>query len=163
MNECGDEFKIAPMETRHLRGVLEIERSSFTTPWSKQAFYGELTYNEFAHYYICLAGKKVVGYCGMWIILDEAHVTNLAVHPLWRGRKLGALLLQTLMEQGLVLGADRITLEVRVSNALAQQLYRGMGFNSVGLRRGYYTDTNEDAIIMWRNLREVLTCQQEGG
>lgn len=153
------EFKIIPMREEHLGGVLEIERQSFPTPWSKQAFLGELRDNELAHYYVCLQGDKVTGYAGMWIIFDEAHVTNIAVHPDYRGRKIGKALLLNLMEQALRLGAERITLEVRPSNKVAQELYRKLGFRPVGIRKGYYTDTNEDAIIMWRNLYEEFQAK----
>lgn len=150
------EFKIIPMREEHLMGVLEVEQLSFPTPWSKQAFLGELRDNELAHYYVCLQGEKVAGYAGMWIIYDEAHVTNIAVHPDFRGQKIGKALMLTLMEHALRLGAERITLEVRPSNKVAQELYRKLGFRPVGVRKGYYTDTNEDAIIMWRNLFEKI-------
>lgn len=148
------EYKIVEMGEEHLVGVLEVERLSFPTPWSKQAFLGELKENDLAYYYVCLEGHKVVGYAGMWIIFDEAHVTNIAVHPQFRGKKIGKALLLNLLEQALRLGAERITLEVRPSNKIAQELYRKLGFVPVGVRKGYYTDTNEDAIIMWKNLYE---------
>ncbi|WP_227764696.1 ribosomal protein S18-alanine N-acetyltransferase [Zhaonella formicivorans] len=146
------EYKIIPMQEKHIPGVLEIERVSFPTPWSGQAFLGELKDNDFAHYYVCVHGDEVAGYAGMWIIIDEAHVTNIAVHPNFRGKKLGKALLVNLMQEAMFLGAERMTLEVRPSNTVAQELYRKTGFTPVGVRKGYYTDTNEDAIIMWRNL-----------
>lgn len=148
------EFEIVEMQEKHLTGVLETEQVSFPTPWSKQAFLSEIRENGFAHYYVGLIGNKVAGYAGMWIIIDEAHITNIAVHPNYRGQKLGKALLVHLMREALSLGAERITLEVRPSNTIAQQLYRKLGFAPVGIRKGYYTDTNEDAIIMWKNLHE---------
>ncbi|MBC7325732.1 MAG: ribosomal protein S18-alanine N-acetyltransferase, partial [Moorella sp. (in: Bacteria)] len=110
--------------------------------------------NNFAYYYIAQAGGQVVGYAGMWIILDEAHITNVAVHPHYRGRRLGELLLRVLMQEALHLGADRMTLEVRVSNRPAQRLYERLGFTRAGVRKGYYNDNREDAIIMWKHFFE---------
>jgi ribosomal-protein-alanine N-acetyltransferase len=98
-----------------------------------------------------LAGE-VVGYGGMWLIVDEAHVTNIAVSALYRGRKLGERLLIELQKTASFMGAVRMTLEVRVSNLIAQRLYGKLGFYPVGTRRGYYSDNNEDALIMWAEL-----------
>ncbi|WP_366922914.1 ribosomal protein S18-alanine N-acetyltransferase [Metallumcola ferriviriculae] len=142
----------APMELRHLPQVLEIEKHSFPTPWSKRAFEGEIRHNRFAHYYVCLLEKKVAGYAGMWLILDEAHITNIAVAREFRGLDFGKRMLLFLMQQTLLHGADKMTLEVRPSNLTARELYKGMGFAEAGVRKGYYTDNNEDAIIMWKHL-----------
>lgn len=147
-----DETVFAPMEVKHLPQVLDIEQRSFPTPWSKKAFMGELRHNRFAHYYVCLLSDRVVGYAGMWVILDEAHVTNIAVDPHYRRKDLGKQLLLYLIQCTLYYGADKITLEVRPSNTGAQKLYRELGFADVGVRKGYYTDNNEDAIIMWKHL-----------
>lgn len=130
-------------------GVLAIERLSFPTPWSRQSFVQEMTENIYAHYIVARSGSTVVGYAGMWVVLDEAHVTNVAVHPEWRGKKIGEGLMQGLMDLARQKGATRMTLEVRASNHVAQALYHKLGFEASGLRRGYYTDTREDAIIMW--------------
>ncbi|MGB9662448.1 MAG: ribosomal protein S18-alanine N-acetyltransferase [Moorellaceae bacterium] len=140
------------MTNRHLDEVLEIERASFPTPWPRSSFLNELYANDCAYYYVGLHEGKVIGYAGMWIILDEAHVTNIAVHPHFRGRGLGGLLLEVLMQEAIALGADRMTLEVRVSNLTAQHLYERLGFVRAGIRKGYYHDTQEDAIIMWKHL-----------
>jgi ribosomal-protein-alanine N-acetyltransferase len=145
-------FVITEMELRHIPGVLEIERRSFPTPWSERAFVSELTQNAYAHYIVALRGGRVVGYGGMWLILDEAHVTNIAVHPQERRQGLGRRLLQELERRAQAHGCQRMTLEVRPSNVVAQHLYRSMGFVVRGLRPGYYTDTHEDAIIMWKEI-----------
>lgn len=145
-------YKIVTMAENHLDEVIEIEQVSFPTPWSKDAYFSELRENSFAHYYVCTAGEQVVGYAGMWIIIDEAHITNIAVHPDFRGKKIAQALLLNLMQEAIGLGADRITLEVRSSNRVAQHVYGKLGFYPVGVRKGYYTDNNEDAIIMWKNL-----------
>ncbi|MBO8169247.1 MAG: ribosomal protein S18-alanine N-acetyltransferase [Thermoanaerobacteraceae bacterium] len=141
-----------PMQLKHLPQVLDIERQSFPTPWSKKTFLGELRHNQFAYYYVCLLEEQVVGYGGLWVVLDEAHVTTIAVSPQYRRRKIGARLLLFLMQQALMHGADKITLEVRPSNLSAKRLYENMGFTEAGVRKGYYTDNNEDAIIMWKQL-----------
>ncbi|AKX94999.1 ribosomal protein S18-alanine N-acetyltransferase [Neomoorella thermoacetica] len=146
--------QILPMINEYLNGVLAIERVSFPTPWTRHSFQNEIYNNDFAYYYVALDGQKVIGYAGMWIILDEAHITNVAVHPDYRGRRLGEVLLRVLMQEAVYLGADRMTLEVRVSNHSAQRLYERLGFVRAGVRRGYYNDNREDAIIMWKHLFE---------
>ncbi|GEA14084.1 ribosomal-protein-alanine acetyltransferase [Moorella sp. E308F] len=142
------------MTSEYLDGVLAIERVSFSTPWTRHSFLNEIYNNNFAYYYVALAGRQVIGYAGMWIILDEAHITNVAVHPRYRGRRLGELLLKVLMQEAVRLGADRMTLEVRVSNRPAQRLYERLGFARAGIRKGYYNDNREDAIIMWKHFFE---------
>ncbi|MBZ4688348.1 MAG: [ribosomal protein S18]-alanine N-acetyltransferase [Clostridia bacterium] len=145
--------KIEKMTLEHLDEVMEIEKLSYTTPWSREAFVTEVQDNDFAKYFVALQHSVVIGYAGMWIILDESHVTTIAVHPDFRKQGLGRLLMTTLMKEAIVLGADRITLEVRPSNTSARSLYNSLGFKPVGVRKGYYTDNNEDAIIMWKSLR----------
>jgi ribosomal-protein-alanine N-acetyltransferase len=132
--------------------VAEIEKESFTLPWSAEAFRTELVHNRFAHYSVLEQDGQIIGYGGMWVIADEAHVTNIALREPFRGRGLGELLLRSLMEEARSKGAARMTLEVRVSNERAQRLYRKLGFVSHGVRPGYYTDNAEDALIMWADL-----------
>ncbi len=150
-----DSFTTADMDLSDIPAVLEIERRSFPTPWSERAFLSELTQNAYAHYVVGLVGGRVIAYGGMWLILDEAHVTNIAVHPDYRGRGLGHRLLLELERRAASHGCTRMTLEVRPSNAKAQKLYRQHGFVPRGLRPGYYTDTHEDAIIMWKDHLEA--------
>lgn len=106
---------------------------------------------------------KAIGYAGMWTIMDEAHITNIAVRGAYRGRKLGEKLLDELMSTAAYLGMERMTLEVRVSNSIAQRLYQKKGFESAGLRKGYYSDNGEDAMIMWANLPSAGRSGEEEG
>lgn len=137
--------------------VLEIEFQSFTLPWSRAAFETELTKNHFSKYVVLILEGTIVGYGGMWMIVDEAHVTNIAIDPQVRGKHLGEALLHRMMVLAISLGAQRMTLEVRVSNKVAQRLYEKMGFTSYGVRKRYYTDNNEDALIMWATLQSRST------
>ncbi|SHK23123.1 ribosomal-protein-alanine N-acetyltransferase [Anaerobranca californiensis DSM 14826] len=141
-------YLVVPMEERHIPGILEIEKLSFHTPWSKEAFYQELK-NHFAFYLVALDKDKVVGYIGSWIILDECHITNVAVHPQYRRLGIAKNLIKILKDTVKIKGVTGITLEVRVSNHSAQNLYKSLGFLEYGIRKGYYTDNNEDAVIMW--------------
>jgi [ribosomal protein S18]-alanine N-acetyltransferase len=140
------------MRLEDIPTICEIEIESFSSPWSEAAFVNELTQNHFAQYVVMEHEERIVGYGGMWIIIDEAHVTNIAVRAAYRGRKLGERLLAELAMKAYRLGAQRMTLEVRVSNIVAQRLYGKFGFRGVGVRRGYYSDNNEDALIMWADL-----------
>ncbi|WP_027410629.1 ribosomal protein S18-alanine N-acetyltransferase [Anoxybacteroides tepidamans] len=133
-------------------GVLEIEKASFTLPWSREAFYNELVHNQYAKYIVMEHDGRIIGYCGMWVVIDEAHITNVAVLPEYRGKKLGEALMRTMMETAKQLGAVTMTLEVRVSNHVAQSLYRKLGFLNGGIRKQYYPDNQEDALVMWVNL-----------
>ena len=140
------------MTVDDLDQVMEVEVNSFTIPWSREAFFNELTKNQFAQYLIVEVDQKVVGYCGVWIIIDEAHITNIALLPEYRGLKLGEALMGKVMELAREMGALRVTLEVRVSNERAQNLYRKFGFEAGAIRKQYYTDNMEDALVMWVNL-----------
>ncbi|EIW19972.1 MULTISPECIES: ribosomal protein S18-alanine N-acetyltransferase [Pelosinus] len=136
------------MNTLDIDGVLAVEQQSFTTPWSREGFVNEMN-NELSYYLVMVEAGKIIGYAGMWLIVDEAHVTNVAVLPAYRGKKLGEKLMSALLEHAKNRGAVRMTLEVRASNTVAQGLYSKFGFTSQGRRRNYYTDTKEDALIMW--------------
>ncbi|MCM3404956.1 ribosomal protein S18-alanine N-acetyltransferase [Cytobacillus oceanisediminis] len=140
------------MNEEDIDDVLEIEHKSFATPWSREAFFNELTQNQFALYVVLEEENKVIGYCGAWIVVDEAHITNVALLPEYRGRKLGEALMRKLMETASEMGAITMTLEVRVSNFTAQALYRKLGFQNGAIRKNYYTDNQEDALVMWVNL-----------
>ncbi|WP_416829665.1 ribosomal protein S18-alanine N-acetyltransferase [Ectobacillus polymachus] len=140
------------MQLEDIESVLEIEHASFTIPWTEDAFIRELTMNEYANYTVLEENGQVVGYCGMWLILDEASITNIAILPAYRGRQLGEALLRFVMEYARQKGGKTMSLEVRVSNIIAQGLYRKLGFLNGGIRKGYYTDNYEDALVMWVNL-----------
>lgn len=132
--------------------VLKVENEAFTTPWSREAFEAETSDNELAYYLVVDVGGVIAGYAGMWLIIDEAHVTNIALAAAYRGAGLGEQLVRALMELARERGAVSMTLEVRVSNVKAQALYTKLGFVSRGKRRNYYTDNREDALIMWCEL-----------
>ncbi|MEW6081889.1 MAG: ribosomal protein S18-alanine N-acetyltransferase [Bacillota bacterium] len=131
--------------------VLAIERCAFPSPWSERAFVSEITENAMAHYVVVERAGVVVAYSGMWLILDEAHITNIAVHSRVRRQGVGGFLLSQMLARAAARGCQRMTLEVRVSNSAAQLMYHRFGFQRKGVRRGYYTDTREDAIIMWKD------------
>jgi ribosomal-protein-alanine N-acetyltransferase len=143
------------MKMEDIPAIVEIEKEAFTTPWTEAAFHNELTNNHFAHYVVMEMDGIIVGYAGMWLIIDEAHITNIAIRNGYRGLKLGERLLQQMQASAAFLGAERMTLEVRVSNHIAQRLYGKLGFIPSGLRKAYYTDNGEDAMIMWVELPDV--------
>ncbi len=140
---------IEDMRLEDLPGVQLVENASFPLPWPANAFRHELTQNKNAHYIVAKEGDHIVGYAGLWLSLDEAHITTFAVLPDHRRRKIGERMLLSLFERAEKLGAEWLTLEVRASNLPAQRLYEKYGFRSAGIRRRYYSDNNEDAIIMW--------------
>ena len=149
------DITIKPMRLEDINGVLEIEQMSFPTPWPRDAYYHELRENRLACYLVAQETHRIVGYAGMWVILDEAHVTTIAVDPVHRRRRIGERLLVALIDEAMKRGARWVTLEVRKSNFGAQTLYRKYGFKDIGIRKGYYSDNREDAIVMWTgNLRE---------
>lgn len=147
-----EEYNLRFMKVDDVAQVFELEKLCFALPWSYQSFVTELTQNLFARYLVIEYKGKIISYGGMWIIVDEAHVTNVAVHPDYRGHKLGELMMRQLMELARGSHAVRMTLEVRPSNTIARALYQKLGFVDTGVRPGYYTDNNEDAIIMWADL-----------
>lgn len=151
--------RFEPMRVTDLDEVLAIEQASFPTPWSRAAYHRELVTNGYATYIVGRAGGRVVSYGGMWVVLDEAHVTNVAVHPARRNAGLGRQTMLALEEKARELGACRMTLEVRVSNMAARYLYESLGFRGTGVRRNYYSDTHEDAIVMWKDL---VPAESEG-
>lgn len=136
------------MRTSDLPEVQAIERASFTTPWPPNAYRSELEENRLASYLVARVGEQVVGYAGMWLMVDEAHITTFAVHPAWRRRRIGERLLLAMLELAISRQAREATLEVRVSNLAARRLYEKYGFRPVGIRPHYYSDDGEDAVIM---------------
>lgn len=167
-------FRIDDMQVDEIEEVMAIETRSFSSPWSTRAYKYELTGNSFSHFIVLrqshavpqhtngyagafrkllLASTRpvrypVLGYAGLWLLADEAHISTIAVMPEWRGQGLGEFLLIGLLERAAVIQAEIATLEVRVSNQVAQNLYRKYQFQTVGVRRGYYHDNMEDALVM---------------
>jgi len=140
----------SPMTVEDVDEVLSIEQVAFSTPWSRSAFLGELTSNPLALYFVGRLEGRIVCYGGCWLIHGEAHITNIAVAPGFRGRGFGEGVCVWLMREAAHRGMTRATLEVRVSNLVARELYRKLGFVPAGVRPNYYTDTQEDALIMWK-------------
>lgn len=147
-----EDVTIELMKMKDLGDVMEVEQRCFTIPWSRYAFTCELKDNEFSHYIVAKVRDRIVGYGGMWLVLNEAHVTNVGVLPEYRGLGIGELIMRSLMSMAKDRGADKMTLEVRKSNYVAQNLYSKLGFEPCGIRRGYYVDNKEDAVIMWLDL-----------
>lgn len=139
---------IRRMTLADLDAVVAIEAATFPTPWSRDAFHQELTKNAVARYLVAEVNGEVVGYGGAWIILDESHITNIAVREDMRGRGYGKALTAALMQYIANLGAAYATLEVRRSNERAQHVYKSLGFVGVGWRKRYYEDNGEDALLM---------------
>lgn len=150
--EKKQKIELEEMKAEDIERVLEIEELSFLTPWSRESFEAELERNDLAKYVVAKVDGKVAGYGGIWIVLDEGHITNIAVHPDYRGQKLGERITQALINIAGKNKAGNITLEVRASNEAARNLYKKLGFVDSGIRKGYYVDSGEDAIIMWKEL-----------
>lgn len=167
MDYTGLPYVVEPMQIRDIDAVMEIERASFPSPWPAYAYRHELLYNAISHYFVVrwrkeepspLTGLRyiprekekpsVLGYGGFRLMAGEAHISNLAVWSSWRGIGIGELLLTAMLDRAVELGAEVATLEVRISNTVAQNLYRKYGFGQVGLRRHYYRHSGEDALVM---------------
>lgn len=138
------------MELDDIDSIMEIEEQSFTTPWSRNSFEMEIRDNLLAHYLVAVIDEKIVGYAGIWFIVDEGHITNIATHANYRGIGVGNKLVEGLIDLCSEKGINNMTLEVRKSNIVAQNLYKKYGFIDFGVRPRYYSDNNEDAVIMWR-------------
>ena len=140
---------VAPMRRRHLRSVLRIETQVYPRPWSLGLFMSELALKPTRSYLVAKVGGVVVGYAGLMITGSDGHVTTVAVDPAWRRHGIGTRLVLGLSHAALARGCTGLTLEVRVGNDAAQAMYRRFGFAPAGIRKNYYTETNEDAIVMW--------------
>jgi ribosomal-protein-alanine N-acetyltransferase len=143
------ELDITRMRRRHLRGVMAIERQVYPRPWSPNLFLSEMSELRNRAYLVARIGKDVVGYGGVMCYGEEAHVTNIAVDPAHHRHKIGTRILHDLVHESLRMGARAVSLEVRVSNWGAQRLYSRFGFRPVGIRKNYYQETGEDAVVMW--------------
>lgn len=146
---AGLDVRIVPMRRRHLRSVLHIEVQVCARPWTFSLYLSELAAGPGRRYVVARTATSVVGYGGLMVAVGEGHVTTLAVDPLFQRRAVGSRLLLALASWGREQGCSALTLEVRMGNTAAQALYRQFGFVPAGVRRGYYAETNEDALIMW--------------
>ena len=153
------EVHVVPMRRRHLRTVLRIESQVYLRPWSLSLFMSELALRSSRAYYVARVNGMVVGYAGLMMSGDDGHVTTIAVDPAWHRHKIGTRLLLTLAREAIRRGAANLTLEVRVTNTGAQELYRRFGFVPAGIRKNYYVETNEDALVMWAN--DIDTAEHE--
>jgi ribosomal-protein-alanine N-acetyltransferase len=140
---------LVPMRRRHLRSVLRIESQVYPRPWSLSLFMSELALRTSRAYWVARIDGAVVGYCGLMVTGEDGHITTLAVDPAWQRRKVGSRLLLTLAREAIARGVSSLTLEVRIGNRGAQELYRAFGFAPAGIRKNYYVETNEDALVMW--------------
>lgn len=146
------ELVIRKMEAFDIDQVVEVENASFTDPWPKDIFYQEVVQNSHAHYFVAQLDQQVIGYAGLWAVIDDAQITNIAILPRFRGYKIGEKLFEYTCQQAMRIGVKRLSLEVRASNVIAQRMYRKFGLVPGGIRKRYYTDNQEDAIVMWVNL-----------
>lgn len=145
---------IRSMKIDDVDEVYKVEEDCFVDPWSKDSIRKELK-NDLARYLVAEIDGKIVGYVGVWFVVDEGHITNVAVHSDYRGKKIGDRLVKEMVELCKENNLVAMTLEVRTSNTIAQNLYRKYGFKMGGIRKEYYSDNKEDAIIMWNQLKEV--------
>lgn len=144
-------MNIRPMQHSDLGRITDLEKQCFTTPWSKQLFEDELAREDTCRWLVLELEGSIAGYMGWWRVMDEAHITNLAVDALKRKRGLGRILVKAVLQQALEQGCSKATLEVRLSNQPAVSLYRSFGFTEAAIRPGYYSDNGEDALLMWLN------------
>jgi ribosomal-protein-alanine N-acetyltransferase len=149
MTEC---FIEAVSSERDIEDILRIEAASFTNPWTREMYLSELEHRDVAFFYIARdALNEAIGFCSCWRVLDEVHINNLAVLPEHRRSGVASALLERVLQDGVARGAPRATLEVRRSNVAALKLYQKFGFSVSGVRRGYYSNPEEDALVLWRD------------
>jgi ribosomal-protein-alanine N-acetyltransferase len=143
------DVQVVAMRRRHLRSVVRIEAQVYPRPWTHSLFVSELALRSTRAYYVAKVGRDIAGYAGLMMSLSDGHVTTLAVDPAWHRHHIGTRLLLALAREAIERDATALTLEVRLSNKGAQELYKRFGFTAVGVRKGYYADTGEDALVMW--------------
>ena len=144
-----EEIEFRPMELDDLPGVLVIERASFPTPWSEEVFHKDLTENANSQYIVGILDGRVAAYGGIWLLSEVGHITTIAVEGELRRNGLGDETLRVIINIGLKAGIKKFTLEVRASNEEAIRLYEKHGFKPIGIRKNYYKEINEDALVMW--------------
>ncbi len=143
------EVHVVPMRRRHLRSVLRIEGEVYPRPWSMSLFLSEMALRSTRAYLVARVGRDVVGYAGLMITGEDGHVTTIAVDQRWQRHQIGTRLLLAIAREATEREVVNLTLEVRMANRAAQELYRSFGFRPVGVRKNYYAETNEDALVMW--------------
>ena len=141
--------QIVPMQIKHLKQVMPIDRQYASRPWNESLFISELSIKDTRRYTVAILDEVVVGFCGVMYLIDEAHITTLAVDEKWRGKKIATHLLLDAVGDAQKLKVENMVLEVRASNKAAQNLYMKFGFAPTGVRKNYYPEVNEDAIVMW--------------
>ncbi|MGO9206962.1 MAG: ribosomal protein S18-alanine N-acetyltransferase [Candidatus Limnocylindrales bacterium] len=141
--------EIVAMRRSHLKAVISIERRIFPSPWSIGLYMSEISQPATRAYYVACVGSEVVGYAGMMVVVGEAHVTNIGVAPEWQRHGVARRLLLQLAREARHRSGQHLTLEVRVSNVGAQALYHEFGFVPAGVRKNYYSEVHEDALVMW--------------
>jgi len=144
-----DNILISRMTIDDILEILVIENLCFALPWSYESFYNEIESNKFAHYHAIRFNNQIAGYIGLWQVMDEGHITNIAIHPDLRRQGLACKLIEYTLDFCKESSITSLTLEVRKNNIPAQNLYKKYGFVAEGFRKAYYADNKEDAIIMW--------------
>lgn len=147
------EAKIRKMYIEDVPAVYRVEEASFSSPWNEETYEQEINHNDFAHYFVVEIEEVIIGYIGLWLVYDDAQVTNIAILPEYRGYKIGEKLFGYALQYTIQQGAKRLSLEVRKSNIPAQNLYRKFGLVPGGVRKNYYPDDGEDALVMWVDLQ----------
>lgn len=142
---------LCPMKEEDIRQVLKIENLSFLDPWTQRMYLAEIRERKDSYFIVAKLEDRIIGYGGFWLVVDEAHLVNIAVHPDFRRQGIGAQIMQYMLNLAKQLGAKRATLEMRESNLIAQNFYSKFGFIACALRKKYYPDTQENAVIMWLN------------
>lgn len=142
-------LRLVPLEESHLESILEIEKRSNSSPWSERSFRNELDH-PYGIFLVASLGDHIVGYGGVWLVVDEAHITTIAVDPDYRRQGIARSIMQALLDQAVKRGATCSTLEVRAGNEAAIRLYEGLGYVRAAIRKRYYPDNKEDAVVMWR-------------
>src|SRR5699024_1267042 len=147
------DLTIRKMAIDDIKDVMEVDKVSFQKPWTEDIFQLEIDKNDHAHYFVLTLEQKIIGYAGMWVVIDDAQITNIAILLEFRGYKFSEMLFRFICKLVFVMGVKRLSLEVRASNIIAQKMYRKFGMVPGGVRKNYYTDNCEDAIVMWVNLQ----------
>ena len=147
-----------------LDGILAVEEASFTNPWTRAMYEWELQNREVCHILVVRTPDvRVAGFCSFWLVVDEIHINNVAILPQYRGRGFGTRLMRRVLTEGRRLGATRATLEVRASNEAARRFYEALGFRATAVRKHYYTNPVEDALILWREPQTAAATVPETG